>query len=404
MTIIEACSMKEIKLLKSIKIIIVIMIISAILSIVTINEFNKEELDNPSNFYDKNLKTENINENPIYIDAKAKGINAHNWTWAASQYWCNGSGSQQDPYRISYLSINGMGINNCIEIRNSDLIYFTIEHCILYNAGNSFSNKYAANIFLNNSNNGMIFSNNITGATSELAMGIYIENCIYMEILSNNIIENRFNGILIHHSYASNISFNSIKDNKYMGLAIQDNSQTISIDNNLIINNYDGIGVVGSSHNWIWDNTIKDNYINGIICVDCYRIDIQFNTVSQNSYCGIYIQESNVIDILGNMINNNGYGIVLKLSSSNNIKINRIFNNNYYPLWLYSSNYNYIFRNTITNNKDTIVQIECVGNELVENTIFNQPEQQVLTTIIILIATFAFAAVIFFRKRLKRNS
>ena len=29
----------------------------------------------------------------IDIDALATGVDAHNWTWAESQYWCSGSGS-----------------------------------------------------------------------------------------------------------------------------------------------------------------------------------------------------------------------------------------------------------------------------------------------------------------------
>jgi len=396
--------MKDNGFLESAKIIIVIMILSVNLSIVTNYEINKEGLFNPSNFHDMDLKTANLNENPIFIDAKAHGVNAHNWSWAVTQSWCNGSGSQLDPYCISYLNINGMGNNNCIEIRNSNLAYFTIEHCNLYNAGNAVSSMHAANIILNNSKHGKIYSNNITGASSQFAIGLYMENCSYMNLLSNNISENKFNGIQIIHSYASNVSYNLIENNEYMGLTIEDNSQTNSIDHNLINNNYEGIGVTGSSYTWIWENTIKNSYLDGIICVDCYNIDIQFNKISHNSWCGINIKESNVIDIWGNTIDYNEYGIYLLLSDTNSIRENKIISNDNCPLMLVSSNNNNIRGNNITNNKGTIEQIDCVDNQFIDNIVFNQPEQYLLTTGIIVTIIIIISIVLFVRKRQERKT
>ncbi|TFG25786.1 MAG: hypothetical protein EU533_00740, partial [Promethearchaeota archaeon] len=47
--------------------------------------------------------------NPIFIDSDATGVGAHNWTWAAYQPWCSGSGTEIDPYVIANLTIDGMG-------------------------------------------------------------------------------------------------------------------------------------------------------------------------------------------------------------------------------------------------------------------------------------------------------
>lgn len=386
------------KLLKITKNIIVIILFSlSILSLINIE--SKEDyiipnLDQPINY----LKTGNLDANPIFIDAEATGVNAHNWTWAVSQVWCNGSGTEVDPYRISYLNINGMGVNNCIEIRNSKSDYFMIDHCIFSNAGNADPHKFAANIFINNSKYGTILSNQILGASSDLALGMYIEDCLHVSIQSNNISDNRFGGIQLSHSFASNISNNNILNNHYMGISVQEGSQTINIWNNLIIQNYDGIGISEGSYSSIYNNSVIDNYIHGIICVDCYNIEIASNTVRLNDYVGIYIQECKTLSVIYNTIKQNEYGIIFKLSDTNHIYDNVITHNNYYPLWLYSSNNNRILGNIITQNKETFTQIDCVGNELIENYIFNKPEEQFLTILIIGTAFLTLLALLLIRR------
>ena len=341
------------------------------------------------------LKTSISVESPILIDAQAIGVDAHNWTWASSQYWCNGSGTKLDPYRISYLEIDGMGVNNCIEIKNSKNPYFTIEHCDLYNGGSNISNTITASIFLNNSMNGKIYSNNLTESTSQLACGIYIKNCTSIEVSSNNM-SNNFYGILVSHSYASNITGNIIQDNKFMGASIQDISQTINLDHNLINNNLEGVSTLNSSYIWIWNNLIKNNYDN-VICTDCYLIYVQNNTISKGEY-GIYIQECNTIEVWANTIQKNQHGVSLKVSDTNSIKDNKIINNYYYPLKLEQSNNNNILRNIITGNKETVIQIECKDNYFEENIIFNQPEQTLLIIVVVLVGFVCVTGILIYRK------
>ena len=343
-----------------------------------------------------------IIESPILIDAQAIGMDAHNWTWASSQPWCNGSGTKENPYRISHLEINGMGVNNCIEIRNSKLMYFTIEYCNLHGGGSNISNTIGASILLNNSINGKIYRNTLTESSAQLACGIYLRNCINMNIASNNIHSNYY-GILVNHSYTSNVTGNLIQDNEYSGILLEGNSQIINVDHNIITNNLDGIGLVGSSYNWIWDNLIKNNDLDNVICNDCYEIAIQHNNISTSNY-GIYIQECSITEIsYGNLISENEYGIVIKLSDSNFIEDNKIINNNNYPLWLYHSNNNYIKRNTITGNKGTVTLTDCEGNHLEGNVIFNQPELYLVITIVVLISIASVIGILVYRKIKKRR-
>ena len=347
------------------------------------------------------LKISSSVESPILIDAQAIGVDAHNWTWASSQYWCNGSGTKLDPYRISYVEIDGLGVNNCIEIRNSKNPYFTIEYCDLYKGGSNISDTIAACILLNNSDNGKLYNNQLTESTSQLACGIYLKNCTGINISSNNV-SNNFYGILVSHSYASNITDNLIQDNGYIGMSFQDNCQTISVGHNLISQNLDGIGFAGCSYDWMWDNSIKNNHLHGVICVNCYEISIQHNNVSTSNY-GIYIQESSVIEIgYSNVISENEYGVVIKLSDSNSIEDNKIINNNNLPLWLDHSNNNYIKRNTITGNKGTVTLTDCEVNNFEENVIFNQPELYLVITIVVLIGIAGVTGILIYRK-IKKN-
>ncbi len=339
-------------------------------------------------------------ESPILIDAQAIGMSAHNWSWASSQSWCNGTGTKEDPYCISYLEIDGKGVNNCIEIRNSKIFYFTIEHCDLHEGGSNVSNTVGASVLLNNSMNGKICNNKLTESSSQLACGIYLENCTRMNIALNNV-SNNFYGILVHHSYTSNITSNSIQDNDY-GISIENNSQINNVDHNLISHNLDGIGLAESSYDWIWDNSIKNNDLDGVICVDCHDIAIHHNNISTSEY-GINIQQCSDTSIaFGNIVSKNEYGIVIKLSNSNFIEDNEIINNNNYPLWLYHSNNNYIKRNTITGNKGTVTLTDCEGNHLEDNVIFNQPELYLVITIIVLIG-LAGATGYFIYRRIKRR-
>ncbi|TFG17360.1 MAG: hypothetical protein EU531_03635 [Promethearchaeota archaeon] len=384
--------------LKIVKIGIVILCI--LLTMPFLNKFDSKLEVNiiDSEQHVKTPKTGNIDESPILIDAEATGINAHNWSWAVSQDWCNGSGTEIDPYRISQVSINGMGVNNCIEIRNSKNDYFMIDHCNFLNAGNADPFQLAANLFLNNSKYGKIILNEIIGASSNLAMGLYAENCSYLQIESNNVSENRFNAIQLSHSFASNITNNLIYNNHYGGISVVDGSQTIHITNNLVDQNYDGIGISDGSYNWINNNTISNNILDGIICVNCYNVEIASNEITLNKYDGMYIASSNNLNIIANTIENNVYGIILRYSDSNSLWDNIIIHNNYYPVWLYSSNYNRILGNTITENKETLTQIDCIGNELIDNIIFNDPEQQFLIITITAIVFLLLVSIIIFWK------
>ncbi|MFW9880661.1 MAG: right-handed parallel beta-helix repeat-containing protein, partial [Candidatus Thorarchaeota archaeon] len=102
---------------------------------------------------------------PINIDGTATGVGAHNWTWAESQYWCSGFGTDNEPYIIENLIISGFGVENSngIDIRNSN-VSFIIQNCKIYNTETN-------GIYMENVNNSQLINNNC----SNIEWGIFIE-------------------------------------------------------------------------------------------------------------------------------------------------------------------------------------------------------------------------------------
>jgi hypothetical protein len=66
---------------------------------------------------------------PIFIDDEGEGD--FTWKEASKQWWCQGAGTEEDPYIIENVKINGAGTLYCIRVYNSEP-YFTIKNCILY--------------------------------------------------------------------------------------------------------------------------------------------------------------------------------------------------------------------------------------------------------------------------------
>ena len=111
----------------------------------------------------------NLTGSPILIDDYNL---SNNWAYTASHYaWCSGSGTWADPYVIENVTIDGQGLGNCIEIRNSDA-YFIVRNCSLYNSGSSYYNDAA--IYLNNIDNGKIINND---CSDNIHYGMYLSDC-----------------------------------------------------------------------------------------------------------------------------------------------------------------------------------------------------------------------------------
>ena len=92
------------------------------------SELDMEILDENNLKYLK--RSDTYIESLIHID----GTIQNNWTWTVGNYsWCNGAGSQSDPYIIENVSIDAGSAMSGIMIENSKNVYFIIRNCNVSN-------------------------------------------------------------------------------------------------------------------------------------------------------------------------------------------------------------------------------------------------------------------------------
>ncbi|MBD3196528.1 MAG: hypothetical protein GF317_15820 [Candidatus Lokiarchaeota archaeon] len=315
---------------------------------------------------------------PIYIDGDAQGVGAQNWTWAASQPWCTGNGTESEPYIIANITIDGQFSGSCIEIRDS-VVFFKIENCTILNSGSSGN----FGIGLNQVQNGTIFKNQIYNNLGRA--GIYVSTSNFNNISGNLCLNNSGYGILLESSndnfiqenncsintggiilgsfsIGNLVSGNNCSDN-YIGITIQ-NSSNNTLSNNTLV----GCGIATQAHN---NNIDISNKINGksvryyenqkgiilsdeedvgqVILVNCSDSLIQNLEISKTTM-GIQLYYSNNNTISSNNFSDNNYGIELEFSHYNAINGNNCSNNNDMGIILFVSNFTKISENICDNN------------------------------------------------------
>jgi len=317
-------------------------------------------------------------EFPIYIDDNATGVGAHNWTWAKSQIWCSGLGTDSDPYIIENLKISGFGIMDGITIQNSN-VTFIIRECLIYNSDTA--------IYLENVNNSRLINNNC----SNNDRGIYLESCFKSNIFENTVNMNAYDGIHISESDYINITRNEVNDNDD-GISI-DKSDFNSIIENNINRNDKGISLEECINNTISGNNANNNNKGIFLWNYCYNITI-FGNIANGNDDGIYLEESHFNDIIKNTVCDNiRAGIFLDSSDSNNISGNsasgsmdgiylenecynnivsrNIFNGNNEGIILYYSDFTQIIENTINNNNNLGIGLETSNNNTITGNVAN---------------------------------
>ena len=277
-------------------------------------------------------------QEPIFIDATDTGVGAHNWTWAESQSWCSGSGTWNDPYILENLKISGFGLENGIEIWNSN-VSFIIQDCLIYNSN--------AGIYLEDVNNSQLINNNC----SNIGEGIYLDGVNNNTISGNTANGNNNEGILLIEGDYNYITENTVNDNDH-GIRLDS-----SCDNNIIRG-----------------NTANNNNRIGILLQDSNYNNITGNTASGNYYNGIFLDSENNNNIIaGNIFNNNSYGIEIYDGDFNSIIGNTANDNNNYGITIEASNNNTLSGNIVRDNKDTGIDLDevCDYNVITENIIYN---------------------------------
>jgi len=273
---------------------------------------------------------------PIAIDGAATGVGAHNWTWAASQYWCSGSGGVTDPYVIEDLEIDAQGTGSCISITNSR-VYFSIEKCTVSDSGTSLTD---AGIYLFNVTNGNIVEND---CSNNGYAGILFSNC-NSSTISSNIANSNVMGIFGDNSNYNTLSGNNVNDNL---CGIYTIGFWNEISGNTIDTNIDyGIFIASGSHNNTVDGNTVKNSIYGILVSDIGHNTISNNEINSNSY-GVYLDNTDNNIISNNEISSNSlYGIYTVLGSNGSL-----VHSNYFVLnGEHAVDYGYPFSNNIWNS------------------------------------------------------
>jgi len=224
-------------------------------------------------------------ENPIEINGSATGVGAHNWTWAQAQPWCNGSGTENEPYVIEDIIINGVGSNQCIGIYESNE-YFIIRNCTFYNSRGTAATD--SGIKLLEVTNGKILNSYCLNNT----VGIYMFESSYNTIAENSLYNNTYYGIQLYDSSSYNtISDNTMNNNSIHGLAISTSDSfnkrctyNTIIKNNLSYNENAGIFLHYSDNNNITENIVSFNEVEGMFIKWSNANDIYKNYFLNNTH------------------------------------------------------------------------------------------------------------------------
>ncbi len=298
-------------------------------------------LKNDNNIDDNTQKGEEITKDKEIINLPKKSsfwvrnfihIN-NNWTLTNSTYdWCNGKGTQAEPYIIENVSINGQNSRNCILIENSN-DYFIIRNCTIYNA---WSTSWGAGIKLYNVENGMIIKNN---ASNNYFAGITLYGSSNYNIVVNNTCNDNSNtGIFVTSGNDNNIVGNTISKSD-TGISLYGTAYRNNAINNSIT--YCNRGIMLRGTTGVENNIIAENYI---LFSKSYGIFLElgndFNTFKENiitnNSCGIYLSD------------NSGYS-----GSDRNIFSNNFIAYNNYSVHIYTSDCenNKFYHNNFTLNK-----------------------------------------------------
>jgi len=300
------------------------------------NMYSKEDTLNTSTYW---------NLAPLVIDDSGGGD--YTWAEAVLEDWCAGSGTENAPYIIENVAINGGNSTSCIEIKQSS-VYFIIRNCTLTNSA-----KNDAGIYLYNVENGKLVDNNCS-----LNYGFGILAAMVSSIsISNNHIHNNILGMYLYKCNQSSITENLITENQNKGIYLKDNC----------------------NYNEILYNTVNDNQDSGIYLSFSYHTDIMHNTANNNKWDGIHLFGSDHNTISENIIEyNKHYGISLLRSDNNLITENEII----YVLSCIEQDEE-CQDNTINNNS-------CTGSIIDDDFL----DEDFPSLIIILIIALSFGAVV----------
>jgi parallel beta-helix repeat protein len=197
------------------------------------------------------------NGSKIHVDDT--GVSARSWSLTSlMKAWCRGEGTEEIPYVIEDLIINGTGTGSGIIIGNSS-VNCRVENCTVFNSGPK-SSDYA---------------------------GIKLLKTNYSTIINNNCSDNKGHGIYLDSSSDNNtIEGNSVNRNYGTGIIIGGNNNNIS--NNICVNNLDkGLTSSGKYNNISGNYFFNNTYMLGLVGIIDYG---NYTILSENT-----LEKDNII-------------------------------------------------------------------------------------------------------------
>ena len=253
---------------------------------------------------------------------------------------------------------------------------------------NLISNSWLGIILRFNSNNNLIFLNeifnnsygcSISGENNKVIENL-INNCSNgigiggdnNKIRKNNISKNRDKGISVTYGNSNNISDNIIISNRWYGLIFTECEKN-TIFNNKILYNSDGISILSCNNITIQKNLIEKNYrgikINSI-ADNVKHIKILGNTITKNEGYGIILIHNNSNCTISNNIIDSNYRTGIDFCSTtienHNISENSICSNGHYGIEIrYKTGFNFLYHNNFINN--SYQHVIDIGNNTWDN-------------------------------------
>ena len=221
--------------------------------------------------------------------------------------------------------------NNTIINHSTGGIYLNFSDNIDVYDNICIENKYG--IWVEGSNNCQLTNNHvslyrpITGPTSLVHRGIFVERSNYIEA-SNNYFRYLHEGVSILHSDYCTIISNYMDSITKTSISIIYSSNNQILQNTCDDDNQQSIYVSYSDSNTISNNTIYDNYY-GVNLYSSNLNTIIYNSFQKN-YIGIYSSSSSERNIVkfNEFINNTREAVKLEITSFNNIHHNSFYFNN----------------------------------------------------------------------------
>ncbi|MFO8018256.1 MAG: NosD domain-containing protein, partial [Promethearchaeia archaeon] len=165
--------------------IIAVLFISVLISGLILGSTSRNNFPENTSEMDQELLSVSYNTtDPISVDGNDE------WETLNDKSWFNGSGTLGDPYVIQGVKIDAGGSGNCIEIKNTEDMYFNITDSLLMNSGSSSSGLY-----LNNVTHGALVNNTIKST----GYGIRLIDSTNFNITQNALLNNKY-GVKIEGS------------------------------------------------------------------------------------------------------------------------------------------------------------------------------------------------------------